>query len=422
LVLPYEKAHPGVHISIIPPPTGAYQVWEDTVLSAGTAPSLLSPETANTPFQHTSWYLNLDKLVNEPDPYVAGNKPLRDSLQPVAIQSGSFNGGLWSLDITAQDGAIFYNKSMFAKAGIKAVPVTWAQFLADAKKLKADGFTPFGYDGGDVAVADPAASLLYVLESNTMQPVFAKLSGQAGKQVTVNELRSAIQNGSFSVHSPGFAEAWELLKTLSQYFQAGYVGACVSAPSPTCAENAFANGSVAMTYTGQFAEPQFDAGKVGHNYGVFAVPQLTKATWSAVSPLHQNTGVWGAWNALAWSISADSANPGQLPLAENFLQWLATPAHINEFAAQKHTLPMTTNPPLGSGFQGQLNRLFLTSVTHPSPMSEAMVLLLGNGGGQSEQKLVQEYLDGQLSLGAALSQDETVLKSAAAQATWVSSH
>lgn len=44
---------------------------------------------------------------------------------------------------------VFYNKKLFAKAGITAAPRTWSQFMAVSAKLKAAGITPIELGGGD---------------------------------------------------------------------------------------------------------------------------------------------------------------------------------------------------------------------------------------------------------------------------------
>jgi multiple sugar transport system substrate-binding protein len=43
---------------------------------------------------------------------------------------------------------IYYNKKMFADAGITSAPTTWAQLLDASAKLKAKGFAPFVIGGG----------------------------------------------------------------------------------------------------------------------------------------------------------------------------------------------------------------------------------------------------------------------------------
>jgi ABC-type glycerol-3-phosphate transport system substrate-binding protein len=44
---------------------------------------------------------------------------------------------------------VFYNKKLFAQAGLTAAPTTWAQFLQDCAALKAKGITPIELGGND---------------------------------------------------------------------------------------------------------------------------------------------------------------------------------------------------------------------------------------------------------------------------------
>jgi ABC-type glycerol-3-phosphate transport system substrate-binding protein len=48
---------------------------------------------------------------------------------------------------------VYYNKALFAAAGITETPTTWAQLLADCAALKAKGTTPFVVGGGKDAFA-----------------------------------------------------------------------------------------------------------------------------------------------------------------------------------------------------------------------------------------------------------------------------
>ncbi len=61
------------------------------------------------------------------------------------IKSGSYNGKLYGFPDLSSARALFYNKDLYAKAGITAPPTTWADFEADAKKLAALGNGVAGY-------------------------------------------------------------------------------------------------------------------------------------------------------------------------------------------------------------------------------------------------------------------------------------
>src|SRR4051812_35948311 len=47
--------------------------------------------------------------------------------------------------------ALYYNKQIFAEAGISKPPATWAELIADGKKIKAKGKSPLGAEGANVS-------------------------------------------------------------------------------------------------------------------------------------------------------------------------------------------------------------------------------------------------------------------------------
>ncbi|MCL6457895.1 MAG: extracellular solute-binding protein, partial [Gorillibacterium sp.] len=60
------------------------------------------------------------------------------------VESGFIDGKLYNLNAVSQpQSLIFYNKTIFAEAGITATPKTWDELMADAELLKAKGVTPF---------------------------------------------------------------------------------------------------------------------------------------------------------------------------------------------------------------------------------------------------------------------------------------
>ncbi|MFI0983324.1 ABC transporter substrate-binding protein [Streptomyces sp. NPDC021093] len=59
-------------------------------------------------------------------------------LEPLA-RAGEVNRMQYGMPFIGSTRLMFYNKSLFEKAGIESAPKTWADLAADAKKLKADG-------------------------------------------------------------------------------------------------------------------------------------------------------------------------------------------------------------------------------------------------------------------------------------------
>jgi multiple sugar transport system substrate-binding protein len=61
------------------------------------------------------------------------------------VKSGTYNGKMYGFPDLSSARALFYNKDLFTKAGIAAPPKTWAEFVADAKKVTALGNGTVGY-------------------------------------------------------------------------------------------------------------------------------------------------------------------------------------------------------------------------------------------------------------------------------------
>jgi multiple sugar transport system substrate-binding protein len=60
----------------------------------------------------------------------------------------SYQGKVYGMPLAQSYWVVYYNKRLFAKAGIQP-PKTWAEFLTNAAKLKAAGVTPFYTTVGD---------------------------------------------------------------------------------------------------------------------------------------------------------------------------------------------------------------------------------------------------------------------------------
>jgi len=70
---------------------------------------------------------------------------VKADLLPNFVKSGTYQGKMYGMPDLSSARALFYNKDLFAKAGIAAPPKTWAEFEADAKKVTALGNGTVGY-------------------------------------------------------------------------------------------------------------------------------------------------------------------------------------------------------------------------------------------------------------------------------------
>lgn len=70
---------------------------------------------------------------------------VKADLLPNFVRSGSYEGKLYGMPDLASARALFYNKELFAAAGIARPPRTWAEFARTAKKISELGDGTVGY-------------------------------------------------------------------------------------------------------------------------------------------------------------------------------------------------------------------------------------------------------------------------------------
>ncbi|WP_042426156.1 ABC transporter substrate-binding protein [Streptacidiphilus anmyonensis] len=127
----FNASHKDVHVDFEQIPSGVaggYAKISDAV-KAGNAPDLFNVEYAALPdFVSQGAVQDITSLVP------AG---LKAKYLPQSVEQTTLGGSTWALPLDAAPQALFYRKDLFAKAGITTPPTTWADYQADAVKLKA---------------------------------------------------------------------------------------------------------------------------------------------------------------------------------------------------------------------------------------------------------------------------------------------
>jgi ABC-type glycerol-3-phosphate transport system substrate-binding protein len=138
----YEKAHPKVKVNVVTQST-------DTLTSAFTTAS----QTKSGPDIATQW-ATLPTLTPA---WAGATVPISDYVKKsewqnwISTSENMWEGKLWAMPQYLIGIPFVWNKQLFKKAGLNpnVGPKTWKDFLADAKKLKAAGITPFGLGNKD---------------------------------------------------------------------------------------------------------------------------------------------------------------------------------------------------------------------------------------------------------------------------------
>lgn len=85
-----------------------------------------------------------DQLLNDMDEIISDD--LKNKLSPHLSSLDQLDGKQYAIPYVATIRKLYYEKSLFQQAGIKAPPQTWSQLTQDATKLKATGAYGFGVD------------------------------------------------------------------------------------------------------------------------------------------------------------------------------------------------------------------------------------------------------------------------------------
>ncbi|MGX1544986.1 ABC transporter substrate-binding protein [Streptomyces adustus] len=143
LVDGFEKKHPNIHVDVVG------NVTDDKInqaLRAGgdKAPDVISSFTTNNvgKFCSSGALTDLNPFFKKSgiDPTTTFPKAMNEYTQ--------FDGDRCAAPLLGDAYGLYYNKTAFAKAGIKSPPRTWSEFEADAKKLtitKGDSYTQLGF-------------------------------------------------------------------------------------------------------------------------------------------------------------------------------------------------------------------------------------------------------------------------------------
>ncbi len=134
---------------------------------------------------------------------------------PVFTKLGSYGGAQYGIPFTTSSRAFFYNKKLFAQAGIADAPKTWDELMADAGKIKALGKIGYGLPLGPEEAQ--AETLLWFLgNGGGYQDADGKWAINSPQNVETLQFMTKLVQAGDTEPNPGTKNRAELLAQFAQ--------------------------------------------------------------------------------------------------------------------------------------------------------------------------------------------------------------
>jgi raffinose/stachyose/melibiose transport system substrate-binding protein len=306
----YMAANPNVNVEITVLENEAFKTKLTTVMQSGNPPDIFQSWGGGGMIEYAEAGLLKDITADlEKDGW-------KDTFAPGALGVFSHEGKFYGVPRDMGMVGFWYNKDLFAQAGIDAPPATWSEFIDVVKKLKAAGITPIAVGAGDKW---PAAFWWEYLA--------VRLGGKAAFD--------AAYTGTGAFTDEAFVKAGEMLNELIALgaFQPGFLAA--TWPDE---QVAMANEEAAMDLMGQWAPGAFKDASVdkmglGDKLGFFPFPAVEGGAGGANDALGGGNG---------FTVGKDAK-----PEAVDFLKFISSAESQAEQARIGFTVPVVKGGEVG---------------------------------------------------------------------------
>ncbi|WP_194396270.1 extracellular solute-binding protein [Microbacterium atlanticum] len=221
----FEAAHPGVTIDITVQNDPEFKTGIDARAQAGDLPDIYQTWGGGVLGAQVDAGLVQD-LSESTSGWI-------DNLAAGAVAGLQIDGKQYGVPYDSGLVGVWYNKALFAQAGIDAVPTTWEEFMSAVKALRAAGVTPLALGAGDKWPA-----MFYWAEGGL---------AEGGSQPFID----AGETGDFTADA--FIKAGERIDELvaANAFQDGFLGTAYAEAGG--ASSLIANGQAAMELMGSWS-------------------------------------------------------------------------------------------------------------------------------------------------------------------------
>ncbi|MFC5404090.1 ABC transporter substrate-binding protein [Cohnella soli] len=284
----FAQKHPEIKLEISFTDSKQYDNILNAKLASGEGPDLIEVGAQVRSLAAAGYLMDLT------------NEAFTQKFQGTGLSSFSYQGKNYGVPWMSWVEGIFYNKDLFEKAGITAVPTTWDEFMTVHEKLKASGVKP----------QTMGAKSWEPMMKQTLDLVnagfFAKPENKGwGDKYSNKEVN---MSGTFDTY----------LQKWSEIVKKGYLTSDMLGLDYDQAMDEFATGKAAMWESGNWAVEGLKSKNPDLKLGFFPIPAIEGKPWLMGGP--------GA----AWAVNKNSS---VTDAAKTFLDFWATDEA--QLAAQK---------------------------------------------------------------------------------------
>ncbi|MDD3339230.1 MAG: extracellular solute-binding protein [Lachnospiraceae bacterium] len=322
-----------------------YRTWLTTQFTAGQGPDVYSGILYDMTTDYQAGYLyNFKDLYDQESSYDQG-QPWKDTLpesilERMYITPDDVPGYPSSTSVVR----IFYNKSLFDKAGVE-VPTTWSEFTVACEKLKTAGTTPFAFPN---ASKDDLSWLWFnnSLCSQLNNDIVKQIDASGNDFIELNELCKAFDEGTLSFTSPQIKESFSLMKEFSQYWTSDYNGL-----DQASAIDMFIRGDVAMVQAMSTNLTSISSSvSDSFEYGVMPVPTIMKDTSEYAM---EKSVILGGQPDIIYGVNkALESDEAKLAAAIDFAQYMSSASVQTKYAEELNRIPLATSTKLPDRLSG----------------------------------------------------------------------
>ena len=213
IVSAFEQAHPNIKVNVTSIPWTNFDQQVQTMIQNKQYPDITEGDYFSNYAQDGLLYSASD-VLSDPANLLPGFK-----------NQGTYNGTQYGMPFTTSSRTLFYNKKLFAQAGITSAPQTWADVETDAAKVTKMGDVGFGLPLG--AEEAQAESLLWMLGDGGGYQTGGKYTINSAPNVAAFTFLKGLVSAKDTEPNPGTVNRTDLW----QQFAQGKVGMINGSPA-----------------------------------------------------------------------------------------------------------------------------------------------------------------------------------------------